>query len=152
MSDRASGATSLHWGRPLALLLARLILGLIFFMAGFWKVFELTPAEHARRMFVGPYADTFLPVWSLWLTGTVIPVVELLAGALVLLGLWRKVGYAALGAVLVIVTFGHLVAEPLYQFHTHVIPRAGLLFVLLWAPLSEDRYSLDELRGRRLGR
>ncbi len=138
-----------HWGRPLALLLARTLLGLIFVMAGIWKVFDLGPLGHARRFFVEPYADSFLPDWSLWLTGTVVPVVELLAGGLVLLGLWRKAGYLALGGVLVLVTFGHLVAEPLYQFHTHVIPRAGLLFVLLWAPLSEDRYALDELRERR---
>jgi uncharacterized membrane protein YphA (DoxX/SURF4 family) len=30
-------------GRPWALLFARLVLGLIFFMAGVWKVFQLGP-------------------------------------------------------------------------------------------------------------
>ena len=35
-------------------------------MAGLWKVFVLTPVGHAHKWFVDPYADTFLPAWSLW--------------------------------------------------------------------------------------
>ena len=46
--------------RAWALLFARLILGLIFFMAGVSKVFQLGPIEHARKYFL-PFADTFLP-------------------------------------------------------------------------------------------
>jgi len=129
--------------RTWAIFIARTILGLIFFMAGMWKVFDLGPIEHARRLFVEPYADTFLPVWSLWLTGTVIPVIELTAGALVLVGMWTRPALLALGAVLVTVTFGHLVAEPLYQFQAHVIPRTALLLFVLVMPRSEDRLSLD---------
>ncbi len=137
--------------RTWALLIARAILGLIFFMAGFWKVFTLGPIEHARRLFVEPYAVTFLPAWSLWATGTVIPWVELVAGALVFLGLRTRPALLALGSVLVIVTFGHLVAEPLYQFHTHVIPRTALLLFVLTMPASDDRLSLDYwLASRRL--
>ena len=68
-----SDATSRTW----AILIARAILGLIFFMAGVWKVFQLGPLQHARRFFVDPYAHTFLPRWSLWATGTTVPVVEL---------------------------------------------------------------------------
>ena len=137
-------------GRCWALLFARVILGLIFFMAGVWKVFALGPAAHARNLFVQPYADTFLPVWSLWLTGTTIPVVELIAGGLLILGLWRRPALLALGGVLVLVTFGHLLTEPLYAFNGHVIPRTGLLLFLLVLPASEDRWSLDVWRaGRR---
>src|SRR5438128_8249258 len=94
-----------HWlDRSWALLFARLVLGLIFFMAGVWKVFRLGPLEHARKYFL-PYADTFLPVWSLWLTGTIIPFIELIAGALMILGLRTREALVALGAVLVVVTF-----------------------------------------------
>ena len=47
-------------------------------------------------------------------------------------------------------TFGHLLAEPLYQFHTHVIPRTALLLFVLVMPVAADRYSLDAwLAGRR---
>jgi len=106
-------------------------------------VFDLGPVEHARRLFVEPYADTFLPIWSLWLTGIIIPIIELTAGALVILGMCTRPALLALGAVLVTVTFGHLLAEPLYQFHIHVIPRTALLLFVLVMPRSKDRLSLD---------
>lgn len=119
-------------------------------MAGVYKVFTLGPAGHVRKWFL-PYEDTFLPVWSLWAVGFAIPFVELAAGAALLIG-WRiRDALLALGAVLVIVTFGHLLKEPLYPFHEHVFPRLALLLFLLVLPREEDRYSLDralELRSR----
>lgn len=130
--------------RSWAILFARLVLGLIFFMAGLWKVFQLGPLEHARRYFL-PFADTFLPIWSLWATGVIIPFIELLAGGLVMLGLRTREGLVLLGFVLAIVTFGHLLQEPLYQFHTQVIPRLGLLLFVLVMPREDDRLSIDYL-------
>ena len=129
--------------RSWAILIARLILALIFFMAGVWKVFGLGPLEHARRLFVEPYARTFLPAWSLWATGTLVPFVELVAGALLLVGYRTRDALLALGGVLVLVTFGHLLIEPLYEFHTHVIPRAALLLFVLVMPAEQDRFSVD---------
>jgi len=133
--------------RSWALLFARLVLGLIFFMAGVYKVFHLGPLEHARKYFL-PYADTFLPVWSLWATGVVIPFVELIAGALVILGLRTREALVSLGFVLAIVTFGHLLKEPLYEFHTHVIPRLALLLFIFLLPQEDDRFSLDHVLKR----
>ena len=133
--------------RSWALLFARLVLGLIFFMAGVYKVFHLGPLEHARKYFL-PYADTFLPVWSLWATGVVIPFVELIAGALVILGLRTREALVSLGFVLAIVTFGHLLKEPLYEFHTHVIPRLALLLFIFLLPREDDRFSLDHVLKR----
>ena len=134
--------------RSWALLFARLVLGLIFLMAGEYKVFQLGPLEHARKYFL-PYADTFLPVWSLWATGVVIPFVELVAGGLVILGLRLRDALVSLGFVLAIVTFGHLLKAPLYEFHTHVIPRLALLLFILLLPREDDRFSLDYLLLRR---
>ncbi len=135
--------------RALAILIARWILGLIFFMAGWYKVFEMGPAGHAHKFFVDPYRDSFLPLWSLWAAGTAVPFVELGAGALVMLGWFRRPAYIGLGTVLVMVTFGHLLAQPLYEFHTHVIPRAALLLFVLVMPAEEDTVSLDHWMGRR---
>lgn len=137
-----------NWDRSWALLFARLVLGLIFFMAGVWKVFQLGPLEHARKYFL-PYSDTFLPVWSLWATGVIIPFVELLAGALLILGLRTREALVSLGFVLVLVTFGHLLKAPLYEFHTHVIPRLALLLFVFMLPREEDRFSVDYLLRRR---
>ncbi|MFQ5528825.1 MAG: DoxX family protein [Gemmatimonadota bacterium] len=133
-------------GRAWALLLARLVLGLIFFMTGIYKIFDVGLIEQAESLFVEPYSDTFLPVWSLWASGVTVPFVELIAGLLVIVGLWRKPAYLALGGVLVLVTFGHLLANPFFPFHHDVFPRALLVVLLLWAGPAADRYSIDELR------
>jgi putative oxidoreductase len=141
------GFASTITDRAWAILFARLVLGLIFFMAGVMKVFQLGPLNHARKYFL-PFADTFLPVWSLWATGVVIPFVELIAGAMVILGLRVRVALIALGFVLAVVTFGHLLHDALYEFHTHVIPRLALLLFVLLLPREDDRFSLDYLLSR----
>ena len=135
--------------RAWALFFARAVLGFIFFQAGVWKVFVLTPGGHAHRYFVDPYAGTFLPLWALWAAGVTVPVVELVGGALLLLGLRVLEALVALGGVLVLVTFGHLVKEPLYPFHEHVIPRLALLLLLLLFPRADDRLTLDAWFARR---
>jgi uncharacterized membrane protein YphA (DoxX/SURF4 family) len=137
--------------RAWALLFARLVLGLIFFMAGVWKLIQLGPIEHARKYFL-PFSDTFLPIWSLWLFGVTIPLIELIAGALLILGLRIRDALIALGFVLMIVTFGHLLREPLFNFSGHVIPRLALLLFLLWAPREYDQFSLDQFLRRRRAR
>ena len=144
--DMATATTRID--RAWAILFARLVLGLIFFMAGVMKVFQLGPLNHARKYFL-PFADTFLPVWSLWATGVVIPFVELIAGAMVILGLRVREALVALGFVLAVVTFGHLLHDALYEFHTHVIPRLALLLFVLLLPREDDRFSIDYLLSRR---
>src|ERR1051325_2326058 len=137
-----------NFDRAWAILFARLALGLIFFIAGVMKVYQLGPLNHARKYFL-PFADTFLPVWSLWGMGVVIPFVELIAGAMIILGLRVRESLVALGFVLAIVTFGHLLHEPLYEFHTHVIPRLALLLFVLLLPREDDRFSVDYLLTKR---
>ena len=137
---------SAAWG----VLFARLVLGLMFFQGAWWRIFDLGPVEHARRFFVEPYADSFLPEWALWLAGTGVPFAELAGGALVLLGLWRLPGLILLGGVLVSVTFGHLIAEPIFSISGHIFPRLVLVVFLLVIPQEWDRFSLDEwMRSRR---
>ena len=119
-------------------------------MAGVYKVFGLTPAGHVRKWFL-PYQDTFLPGWSLWAAGLAIPFVELITGAALLVG-WRiREALLSLGGVLVLVTFGHLLKEPLYPFHEHVVPRLALLLFLLVMPRQDDRFSVDGLLRSRGG-
>ena len=60
---------------------------------------------------------------------------------------WRDV--ARLGFVLAVVTFGHLLSAPLYEFHTHVIPRLALLLFILLLPREDDRFSLEYVAQRK---
>lgn len=61
----------------------------------------------------------------------------------------NDLGHLALGLVLAVVTFGHLLKEPLYKFHTHVIPRLALLLFILMLPREDDRFSVDHLLAQR---
>ena len=134
--------------RALAAFVSRAIVGLTFFMAGWWKVFTVGAVTHAQSGFVAPYADTWLPEWALWATGTAVPFVELVGGGLMLVGWLRWPAALGLGGVLVLVTFGHLLAEPLFAFDAHVVPRTVLLVIVL-ALFGEDRWSLDGWLTRR---
>ena len=116
-------------------------------MAGVMKVFQLGALNHARKYFL-PFADTFLPVWSLWAMGVVIPFVELIAGAMVILGVRVREALVTLGFVLAVVTFGHLLHAPLYEFHTHVIPRLALVLFVFLLPRGDDQFSLEHLVKR----
>jgi uncharacterized membrane protein YphA (DoxX/SURF4 family) len=84
-----------------------------------------------------------LPVWSLWAVGVTIPFIELIAGALLILGLRTREALIALGCVLVVVTFGHLLHDALFNFSGHVIPRLALLLFLLCCPREDDCFSID---------
>jgi thiosulfate dehydrogenase (quinone) large subunit len=128
--------------RAWAVFCARVVLGLIFGMAGFYKCFVMTLVVHAQRLFIVPYAETWIPMWLLWSTGVAIPVVELIAGWLLIVG-WRvRESLIALGLVLILVTYGHLLLEPLFSFSGHVIPRLALLiFVAMRA--EDDWLSVD---------
>jgi len=134
--------------RAWAILFARLVLGLIFGMSGWGKLFQMGATAHALRYFVDPYASSWIPTWLLWGLGLAIPYVEFAAGWLLVAGLLVRPALLALGAILVIVTYGHLLKDFLYEFHTHVIPRLALLVFLLAMPRGDDALSLDHLLRR----
>jgi uncharacterized membrane protein YphA (DoxX/SURF4 family) len=139
------------WMRTWAVFCARVVLGLIFGMAGWYKVFVMTPAGHAAQYFTGPYADSWIPYWLLFAVGVTVPVVELTAGWMLVIG-WRvRDVMIALGLVLILVTYGHLLAAFLFDFTGHVIPRLMLLVFVSVVPREWDWLSVDGwLQRRRL--
>jgi len=141
-----AGLSNWSW----AIFTVRWVLGLIFFMAGWWKCFTLGPVAHARGFFLTEdfREGSWIPDWLLWATGTTIPIVELIAGALVCLGLFRHAAYIALGAILVTVTYGHLLTQPLYDTTGHIFPRLVLLVFVWVAAWDKDILSLDVQIGR----
>ena len=120
-------------------------------MAGWWKCFDLGPVKHAQGMFVDGFAETWIPEWLLWATGTSIPVIELICGALVILGLLRKPALIGLGIVLILVTYGHLLQDALFSTTNHVFPRTVLLIAIFALPEDKDIWSLDQIILNRTG-
>jgi uncharacterized membrane protein YphA (DoxX/SURF4 family) len=135
-----------------AVFISRWILGVIFAMAGWWKVFELGAVEHARRYFVEGFADSWIPLWVLWGLGLLIPYLELIAGLLVLAGLWLRWTLTTLGVLLIVTTYGHALQQPLFDIDGHTFTRLALIVFLLMAGTEQDRCTLDFWLARRHGR
>lgn len=120
----------------------RMVLGMIFLMQGFGKVvtWGMEKVIYAD-FFHGKFKD-LLPDFVIHATAYYTSYVELIGGLLLVLGL--KVDYAlyALASVLIVVTFGHGLAAPIWDL-SHVMPRTILLVTLLFLPKEWDRISLD---------
>lgn len=142
-------ATSPRLDWTLLAFFTRVMAGLVFGMAGFWKVFTLTPAGHAHRYFVDRFADSWIPTWLLWASGVTVPVVELVGGALLVVGLRRRASAVALGCVLLLVTYGHLLEEPLFDIHPYIFTRLALLLPTMLLAAQDDPWSVDGWRARK---
>ena len=127
--------------RNIALLTLRLLLGFIFLMQGWGKVYSIG-VENIYQSFFATDAYAGLPSPLLYATAYYTSYVELIAGALVVFGWQRDYALYALASVLVIVTFGHGYAEPIWNL-SHVMYRSMLLIPLLLLPREWDVYSVD---------
>lgn len=127
--------------RQIAVLTIRLLLGFIFFFQGFGKVFKFGLDAVSQNFFIKSYGD-LLPDFLLIFTAYYTSLVELIAGLLLIIGLKRDLALYFLASVLVIVTFGHGLKDPIWDL-SHVMYRTILLVSLLWIPKEYDLYSVD---------
>ena len=132
----------MNLNRTIAVLLTRLLLGLIFFLQGFGKVFTWGVENVYQMDYFHETYKNLLPDYITYPTAYYTSYVELIGGFLLVLGFKRDYALYALASVLVIVTFGHGLAEPIWDL-SHVMYRAILLIALLIIPKEWDRYSLD---------
>lgn len=127
----------------IATFIVRWILGILFLVAGWWKVFTLTPAEHTRMFFIEGFAGSWIPEWLLTLLGTGIPFFELLAGFLLCIGFRIREALAGLGLLLIVTTYGHALQEPLFDIDGHTFTRLAMIIFLLMAPMGKDKLTVD---------
>lgn len=126
-----------------AYFIIRWILGILFLLAGHWKVFVFGASEHAKQFFVMPYADSWIPPWFLSSLGTLIPYWELVAGFLLVIGFRLREVLISLGVLLMITTYGHALKEPLFDISGHTFTRLALIIFLLLMFEYKDRLSVD---------
>ena len=130
--------------RNIAVLIIRLILGLIFLMQGFGKVFTWGVEKvYNSDFFYEAYKD-LLPDFLTHFTAYYTSYIELIGGLLLVLGFKTNYALYALATVLIIVTFGHGLAEPIWDL-SHVMYRTILLVTLLIIPVEWDKFSVDYL-------
>ena len=126
----------------IAILGIRLILGLIFLMQGYGKVFTIGVSNLIEMdLFHNTYKD-LLPYWVIKSTAYYTSYIELICGAMLLIGFRTYFALYALLSVLVVVTFGHGLAEPIWDL-SHVIFRLILTVAILFIPKEWDKFSAD---------
>ena len=133
--------------KKIALLIIRLLLGFIFFFQGFGKIFKFGVDNVYNNFFAKTY-DGILPDFLLQGTAYYTSYVEFLGGLLLIIGLKRDYTLYALASVLIIVTFGHGLVEPIWDL-SHVMYRTILLLALLLLPKEWDAYRLDTLMKKK---
>jgi putative oxidoreductase len=130
-------------GTHAAYLIARLFLGILFFVQGYDKVF---------RVKVQTVYTTMLPSFNrLNMNSTLVKImayitsyIELVGGFLLILGLFTKAALVLLGVDLLIVAIGLGMLTPMWDMQ-HAFPRLILLLILLVLPDYWNIFSLDEL-------
>jgi len=127
--------------KSIAVLTIRLVLGLIFLMQGYGKVFKFGVDNVYKNFFKEKYVDV-LPDFLLQATAYYTSYIELLGGVLLCIGLFRDYALYALASVLIIVSFGHGLSEPIWDL-SNVMYRLILLVALLILPKMWDRFSID---------
>ncbi len=127
--------------KSVGILTTRLILGFLFFWQGYGKVFKFGIDNVYNNFFKETYKD-LLPDFLVLATAYFTTYVELIAGFLLVIGLKRDWALYLLAAVLVVVTFGHGLAEPIWDA-SHVLVRAIFLIPLLLLPKEWDTFSID---------
>jgi len=137
--------------RHVALLTIRVVLGLIFLMQGYGKVFGWGVENmYQGDFFSGTYKD-LLPGFVIKFTAYFTSYGELIGGLLLVVGFKRDWALYMLAAVLAIVTFGHGLVDPVWDL-SHMMYRLILLVALLLLPREWDKYGLDGLLTARGGK
>jgi uncharacterized membrane protein YphA (DoxX/SURF4 family) len=126
----------------------RLLLGIIFLMQGYGKIFTIG-VPRVYEMFFKVFENTFLPKWLILSTAYYTSYVEMIGGFLLIIGLFRKYAMYLLAVDLLIVSFGHGLMEPIWDL-SHVIPRAILLAALFLLPQEWDKWNVDSLIKKRI--
>ncbi len=137
----------MNLNRKVAVLTMRLILGFIFFWQGHGKVFKFGIDNVYNNFFKKTYQE-LLPDFIVLATAYFTTFAELICGFMLVIGLGRDWALYILAAVLIVVTFGHGMAEPIWDT-SHVLVRALFLIPLLLLPKEWDVFSLDHLIFRR---
>lgn len=126
----------------------RMILGFIFLMQGFGKVITMGIEKvYQAHYFIGTFED-ILPDFLIYATVYYTSYIELIGGFLLVIGFKTNYALYALASVLILVTFGHGLAEPIWDL-SHVTYRTMLLIALLLLPKTWDQWSVDYLISHR---
>lgn len=128
---------------PFLPFMIRVILGSLFFFQAYEKLFKIG-LEESYRVFQEDAQRKNVPFW--FMKGSVIisSYIELIAGFMLVIGLFQSYSMLLLGINLIMVTIGFGYLQGLWDMR-HVFPRIVLLAILYSIPLEYHLWSIDQL-------
>ncbi len=139
-----------------ALVVVRLVLGLLYLFAGIHKIIDVGPLAYGQTWAMSD-AARFVPGVILTGIGAVVPFIEFALGAMVLVGHRTRFALRALAAIIVLFAAGVGIAGLLNPFpntamdiaivNRYIMPRAALTILALMLPANADRLAVDWLLG-----
>ena len=127
----------------IAVFIARVFLGLLFFFQGYDAVFRIK-VENVIIAYETSFANKGIPriftVIGSWVTSYV----ELICGLLLILGLFEYYSLTLLGIDMLIASIAFGIATPVWDMR-FVFPRLALLIFLLLIPQVWNQWSVDNL-------
>jgi len=127
-------------GACIALLIARVFLGILFLFQGYEKLFKIG-IRGVVDAFEAPMGAKHITRGVLYIAAMYTSVIELLGGLLLIVGLFEFASLSLLGIDLVLVALAFSMVKPVWDMQ-YVFPRLVLVLFLLMLG-SNDCFSLD---------
>jgi putative oxidoreductase len=124
-----------------AVLIARVFLGLLFFVQGYDAVFRVK-IKGVVEAIAEPLANTGVPRFMIILGAWFTSLAELIGGFFLIIGFVKYYSLYLLGIDLVIASIAFGISRPVWDMK-YVFPRLALLLFLLIVPSQWDVFSLD---------
>lgn len=125
--------------------MVRFILGSLFFFQAYDKLFRI--GMHNTYEAIYPeYLHRNVPKWFIKLSVWCSTYIEIMGGALLIVGLFKPLTIMFLGINLMMVTVGFSFLKGVWNME-HVFPRLILLIILYFIPFHWDVFTLDHLIG-----
>lgn len=126
-----------------AVFVARVFLGLLFFFQGYDAVFNIK-IKGVTEVFLFPLESKGIPKFLIVCGAYFTSYVELIAGLLLIVGFFKYCALYLIGIDLLLVAFAFGLMKPMWDIQ-YVLPRLILLIFLLVVPIEWDLLSLDHL-------
>lgn len=132
---------SIHVREMDAAFIARVFLGLLFFLQGYDKVFRIGVKQVIQTIHM-PLSAKGVPVFFSTMGAYFTSYIELLCGALLIIGFVKYYCLYLLGFDLLFAALAFGIVEPVWDMR-HIFPRLVLLIFLLIIPSQWDVISVD---------
>jgi uncharacterized membrane protein YphA (DoxX/SURF4 family) len=128
-------------GKSIAIMTARIILGLLFLFQGYDKIFKVGIGQVSNAINNG-FGNGLIPSWLVNVTAFISSWIELIAGGMMILGIFKSISALALCLNLIVVTLGFSWSKPIWD-EMHVFVRLSLLLLVMLVPTEWDQISFD---------